>query len=127
MITVAKTIDDRTSSVASRTMVAAGSCSGAGFARFSRNRLTTFSTSMMASSTSAPMAIARPPSVMVLMPMPNARIVNTAAASDNGIAVSVIAAARALARNSRTTRMTRIPPSRRARTTLSIATSMKSA
>ncbi len=39
---------------------------------FSRRRRTTFSTSMMASSTSAPTAIAIPPSVMVLMLAPSA-------------------------------------------------------
>ena len=73
-----------------------------GLALFSRSRRTTFSTSMIASSTSAPMAIAMPPSVIVLMVAPNARSTSTAAASDSGIAVSVIAAARRLARNNRT-------------------------
>ena len=37
------------------------------------------------------MAIAMPPSVIVLMLAPNARSARTAAASDSGIAVSVIA------------------------------------
>ena len=36
-----------------------------------------------------------------------------AAASDSGMAVSVIAAARMLARNTSTTAMTRMPPSRK--------------
>ena len=57
---------------------------------------------MIASSTSAPMAMAMPPSVIVLIVAPNARSTSTAAASDSGIAVSVIAAARRLARNSST-------------------------
>jgi hypothetical protein len=126
MITVAKTIDERISSVASRTMSDADRRSSTGFVWFSRSRRTTFSTSMMASSTSAPMAIAIPPSVIVLMPTPKARSASTPAASDNGIAVSVIPAARRLARNSSTTTMTRIPPLRSASTTLSTATWMKS-
>ena len=66
-MTVAKTIDVRISSVASRTTSALGRRSASGFAAFSRSRRTTFSTSMIASSTSAPMAIAMPPSVIVLM------------------------------------------------------------
>ena len=49
---------------------------------------------MMASSTSAPTAIAMPPSVMVLMVAPNAFRASTAATSDSGIASSVIALAR---------------------------------
>ena len=44
------------------------------------------------------MAIAMPPSVIVLIVAPNARSTSTAAASESGIAVSVIAAARRLAR-----------------------------
>ena len=126
MMTVANTIDERISSVASRTTAAAGRRSASGLAWFSRRRRTTFSTSMIASSTSAPMAMAMPPSVIVLMLAPKARSARTAAASDSGIAVSVIAAARRLARNSSTTTITRMPPSRSAATTLSTATSMKS-
>ena len=127
MITVAKTIDVRISIVAFRTISASGRLASTGFARFSRSRRTTFSTSMIASSTSAPIAMAMPPSVIVLMVAPKARSTRMAAASDSGIAVSVMAAARTLARNSRTTTMTRNPPSRRAFRTLSTATSMKSA
>ena len=114
MMTVANTIDDRISSVASRTTTADGRRSASGLALFSRRRRTTFSTSMIASSTSAPMAIAMPPSVIVLMPTPNARSASTAAASDSGIAVSVMAPARRFARNSSTITMTRMPPSRSA-------------
>ena len=55
---------------------------------------------MIASSTSAPMAIAMPPSVIVLIVAPNARSTRIAAASDSGIAVSVMAAARRFARKS---------------------------
>ncbi len=127
MMTVANTIDDRISSVASRTMVAAGSRSASGLARFSRSRLTTFSTSTIASSTRSPTAMAIPPSVIVLMPAPKARSASTAAASDSGIAVSVMALARVLARNRRTMNTTSTPPSRSARNMFATATSMKSA
>ena len=82
---------------------------------------------MIASSTRAPMAIAIPPSVIVLIVAPKARSTRMAAASDSGIAVNVIAAARRFARNSSTMTITRMPPSRSALTTLSTATSMKSA
>ena len=61
------------------------------------------------------MAIAMPPSVIVLMLAPKARSARTAAASESGMAVSVMAAARRLARNSTTTTTTRMPPSRSAR------------
>ena len=60
------------------------------------------------------MAIARPPSVIVLMVTPKPRSTRIAAASDSGIAVSVIAAARVLARKISTTAITRMPPSRSA-------------
>ena len=50
----------------------AGRRSASGRAAFSRSRRKTFSTSMIASSTSAPIAIARPPSVIVLMVTPSA-------------------------------------------------------
>ena len=60
------------------------------------------------------MAIAMPPSVIVLMVAPKARRTSTAAASDSGIAVSVMAAARRLARKSSTITTTSRPPSRSA-------------
>jgi hypothetical protein len=44
---------------------------GATAARFSRRRRKTFSTSMIASSTTSPIAIARPPSVSVLIVAPS--------------------------------------------------------
>ena len=68
-----------------------------------------------------------PPSVIVLMPAPNARSARTAAASDSGMAVKVIALALEFARNRKTMMTTRTPPSRRARNTFATATSMKSA
>ena len=73
------------------------------------------------------MAMAMPPRVIVLMVAPADLSTSTAAASDNGIASSVIAAARVLARNTRTITTTRTPPSRSAESTLATATSMKSA
>ena len=82
---------------------------------------------MIASSTIAPTAIAIPPSVMLLIVAPVSFIASTAASSDSGIAMSVIDAARKLARNRNTIRTTRMPPSRSARVRLSIAVSMKSA
>ena len=126
-MTVANTMDVRISSVASRTTSRFGRRSDSGLAPFSRSRRTTFSTSMIASSTSAPIAIAIPPSVIVLMDAPKARSTRIAAASESGIAVSVMAAARRFARNSSTTTTTSSPPLSNALTTLSTATSMKSA
>jgi hypothetical protein len=127
MMIVAKTIDERISRVASRTIVAAGSRSPSGFDRFSRRRRTTFSTSTIASSTRSPTAMAMPPSVIVLMLAPAARSARNAVASDSGMAVRVIALARRFARNSKTMTTTSTPPSRSARKTLATATSMKSA
>ena len=60
---VAYTTALRTSSDASSTTRDAGR--GSGRWRFSRRRLTMFSTSMTASSTTSPMAMASPPSVIV--------------------------------------------------------------
>jgi hypothetical protein len=68
MINVAYTMEVRISTDASKTTWSEGL--GAGRSRFSRSRRKMFSTSMMASSTTAPMAMARPPRVMELMPMP---------------------------------------------------------
>ena len=58
------------------------------------------------------MAIASPQSVIVLIRRVEGERTRMAAASDSGMAVSVIAAARRLARKMSTTRMTRMPPSR---------------
>ena len=114
---VANTIDVRISSVASRTTERVERCSSTGLAAFSRSRRTTFSTSTIASSTRAPMAIAIPPSVIVLIVASNARRTSTAAARDSGMAVRVIAAARTLARNNSTitTRAVRRREGRRSR------------
>jgi hypothetical protein len=62
-------IPERTSWEARAMMASAGA--GSALARFSRRRRNTFSTPTTASSTSSPMAIASPPSVIVLMVSPN--------------------------------------------------------
>jgi hypothetical protein len=69
---------------------------GRGWARlwFSRSRRKIFSTSMIASSTTSPMAIANPPSVMVFRLMPNLSISTIAVSSDSGMAVSEMNAVR---------------------------------
>ena len=61
---------------------------GRGFCRFSFRRRKMFSTSTTASSTSSPMAIARPPSVMVLIDRPKALKTSTVIRIEIGMAVS---------------------------------------
>ena len=82
---------------------------------------------MMASSTSAPTAMAIPPSVMLSIDRPARRTPTTAASSDSGIATRVIAPARRFARNSRVTSTTSSVPSRSAPFRFASASSMKSA
>ena len=120
---VAKTIELRTSRQAERTTVEAGL--GVAERRFSRRRRKTFSTSTMASSTNSPIATARPPSVMVLMPRPNHWKTMNVTKSDRGIAVSVMKVVRKLRRKRNSTIETIRLPSRRASSTLAIARSMK--
>mgnify|MGYP003340467546 CR=1 FL=1 len=67
--------------------------------RFSRNRRKMFSTSMMASSTTTPMATARPPSVIVFNVTPSRSSAITAASSESGMAVKEISAVRQSSRN----------------------------
>ena len=67
--------------------------------RFSRSRRKMFSTSTTASSTSSPMAIARPPSVMVLMDSPIHQNTTAVPRIETGIAVSEITVVRTLSRN----------------------------
>ena len=68
-------------------------------ALFSRRRRKTFSTSTTASSTSSPMAMARPPSVIVLMVRPNSWKTITVIRMEIGMAVSEIAVVRQFSRN----------------------------
>ena len=98
---------------------------GLSFCRFSRNRLKMFSTSMMASSTTAPMATANPPSVMALIPTPKILSVRTPMSRLNGMAVSVMKEARTLNRKKTTTMVTTTAPSMRARCRFVMEDSMK--
>ena len=127
MISVAKTIEPWISRVASNTRCSMSTCCSAGLARFSRRRRTMFSTTMIASSTSAPSAMAMPPSVMVLMVAPSAFIDRIAATSDSGMATRVIAVARADSRKANTMATTSTAPSSSALHRLSMETRMKSA
>ncbi len=67
IIKVAIMIELRISTEASRTTVSVDSRSAFDFLMFSRRRLYTFSTSIIASSTSAPIAIAIPPKLIVFI------------------------------------------------------------
>ena len=127
MIRVAKTMDDWISWVASNTTRSGPRRSCGGRAPSSRRRRAMFSTSMMASSTRAPTAMAMPPRVMVLMLAPMASSTSTAASKDRGIASTVMAVAEALARKAKTMITTSRAPSRRAASTLATANWMKSA
>ena len=64
------------------------------------------------------MAIARPPSVIVLIEMSNALKTSAVMSSDNGIAVSVMNVVRKFSRKRKRTMTTRIEPSRSASSTL---------
>ena len=61
-----------------------------GKCRFSRNRLNTFSTSTMASSTSEPIAMAIPPRLIVFMVSPINLRVSTDITNDKGMVTSEI-------------------------------------
>ncbi len=82
---------------------------------------------MIASSTSAPIAMAMPPSVIVLIVMPSSFMAKIATTSDSGIARMEIAVVRKFQRKRNRMMTTKIAPSRSASITLSIATVMKSA
>ena len=71
------------------------------------------------------MAIARPPSVMVLMLWPIAFMTIAVVTSESGMAVSVMAVVRKLRRKMNNTSTTRIAPSRSASSTFLIEASMK--
>ena len=83
-----------------------------------RSRRTMFSTAMMASSTSAPIAIVNPPRVIVLTVAPKAEIASTPATSDSGIASAEITVARMLPRKKNRMMITSTAPSRMATETL---------
>ena len=102
-------------------------CNSFGFNLFCFNLLYTFSTSMMASSTNDPTAMAMPPKLIVLMVMPNNFKVMMVANNDNGMAKREIRVVRKLPRNRNNMRMTRMLPSIKARSTLLTEVWMKSA
>ena len=93
--------------------------------RFSRNRLYTFSTSTMASSTSEPMAMAIPPRLMVLMVSPMKCKVRMETSSERGSVTSEMTVVRTLARNRNKTMTTKMPPSKSDFFTLLMELSMK--
>ncbi len=61
---------------------------------------------------------ARPPSVIVLIDMPNHLKTSPVTTIDSGIAVSVMNVVRKLSRNRKSTITTKMPPSRKASMTL---------
>lgn len=71
------------------------------------------------------MAMARPPSVSVLMLMPNPLKTNAVITNESGIAVSVMMVVRKFRRNKNSTMMTKMKPSRRACSTLVSELTMK--
>ena len=83
-----------------------------------------FSTSTIASSTSSPMATASPPSVIVLIDIPNHLKTRPVTTIERGMAVSVMKVVRKLRRNRNNTITTRMPPSRSASMTFWIERSM---
>jgi len=84
-----------------------------------------FSTSMMASSTTSPTAMASPPSVKVFRLMPKAHNTEIAPNSDSGMAVREIKAIRKLNRKRTRTTTTSPAPISKACVTLPTAASMK--
>ena len=100
-------------------------CSGSGRDAFSRSRRNVFSTPITASSTRAPIAIAIPPSVIVLMEIPVSLNAKIAVAKESGIARTEMSVLRPLHRKRKRISTTRMAPSLSAPRTFSIATSMK--
>ena len=116
---------ERTSSVAEAITSMAGLGSAAAALSFSRR--STFSTPTTASSTSSPMAMAKPPSVMVLIVRPKYLNTSTVTRIETGMAVSEMIVVRTFSRKANSTIATMMAPSRSASATLAIEFSMKSA
>ena len=95
-------------------------CCSTGNRRLARKRLYTFSTSTIASSTSEPIAIAKPPKLMVLIVSPNALRVSSDTITDKGMAVSEMIVVRVFIKKKKSTITTKIAPSKRALCTLFI-------
>ena len=94
---------------------------------FCRSRLYTFSTSIIASSTNEPMAMAMPPRLIVLMFKPSAFITRIAPSNDKGIATREIIVVRKFPKNINKIIITKILPSIKAFCTLLMEVSIKSA
>ncbi len=120
-------IEERISLDASKITSIEAFCLASGNFEFSLRRLKTFSTSMMASSTITPIAIAIPPSVIVFMVISKNFSTNIDATRASGIAVNEIRVVLKFAKNKNRIIITRIAPSRNASITFSIARSIKSA
>ena len=86
-------------------------CCSIGFLAFSFNRLNTFSTSIMASSTKSPIAIAIPPKLIVFIVNPNHFKVRMATINEMGIATREMAVARQFIKNKKRIIMTKAVPS----------------
>ncbi len=84
-----------------------------------------FSTSMIASSTTSPSAITKPPSTMMLSETPCSTSTMIEASSDKGMAVADTNAVRALNKKRNSTATTSAEPMRISRCTLPIEVSMK--
>ncbi len=123
---VALTMDVRISADARYTVSMTERRSSTGCAALSRRRLATFSISTIASSTSSPTAMARPPSVMASMPYPKSPSISVAPSNESGIAKRLISVAPGCQRKKISTNATRMAPSRSTSTRLSIARSMNS-
>ena len=80
---------------------------------------------MMASSTTTPMAMANPPSVMVLMDTPRQSSTITAASSESGMEMNEMNAVRRSSRKRNSTTPTSTPPSSSEWSTLRSEVSMK--
>ena len=124
IIRVELSIGMRTSREASKMTSMTGRLPGIGSWRLSRRRLYTFSTSTMASSTSDPIAMHRPPRLIVLMVRSRACSATIAARSDRGMVTREMSVVRAFMRNMKRTTTTNRAPSSRASFTLSILLSI---
>ncbi len=122
---VAYTTAPRTSVDASRITSITGR--GASMAAFSRRRRQMFSTSTIASSTTSPTAMARPPRIIPLSVTPRRSSTETAASIESGMAVRLISASLPERRNASRITMTSTAPRAMARPTETIEVRTKSA
>lgn len=127
IIMVALSIDDLISDDALNTTSVTFSLSPAGLRTFFLSCLKLFSTSIIASSTSDPIAMAIPPRLMVFMVYPRSFSVIRVTTSESGIAIREIKVVLGFSRKKKSIRTTKNPPSRRAFRTLFTEVLMKSA